>query len=250
MIELLKKRSIANSNDRVVIITPRIIEQIKRLKSFRSNESEYCPGGLMIQWRYEDNSEFLSESDFDSLFMPMQFICMIGNMSNEFKNIHKVEYHHESLLRRLYLEIDDKIISTGFKRPFGNSNVRGDVAEEMKAAYLLEKNSEYYPADQGSYRYNIDGIDYNTESIDKEYYKFIDILESYMKDFQMEWRSFDGEKAWISHGNGFNWSDYKKFNWTEYLQPGFGNHRLHSYMCNWKLSQSELRDKKIDKILK
>ncbi len=239
-------------NGKVVVITPKIIEQIRNLKSHRANDSGYCPEGLMLQWRHEDNT-ILSLDEFKSLYMPMQFISMIGTLTKNFKEKYKVEYHHEALLRRLYIEYDDcnqpsPIITTGFKRPFGNKDVIGDVAEEMKATFSLEGKIEYYPYNvlEGTEAGDDDCEDYNNrieDLIEKEYFKFIDILEYYFKEFQIAYRHFECVPKIYT-------SPDERFNWSELLQPEFGNHRLHNYMDNWKLSKSELRDEIIDVIVK
>lgn len=108
----------------IITFTDKIINQIRNLKSSISNNSGYTPDGRMLQWRHSDNND-ISESEFDQLV----------------KYIH-VEYHHEALLRKLYINNEESsdgsaVITTGFKRPFGNSYVEGDIAEEMEATFKI-----------------------------------------------------------------------------------------------------------------
>lgn len=50
-----------------------------------------------------------------------------------------------SLLRRLYLEFEDDVIMMGYKRPFGNSYVIGDVRDEMvKYNYYSKLKGQHY----------------------------------------------------------------------------------------------------------
>ncbi len=234
-----------DSGGKVVSITPKIIDQLKRLKASRKDDSSYCPDGVMLQWSYSDNQDVCkSEDEFKMLYMPLQFICMLGDLTSEFKNKHNVEYHHEALLRRLFLDLendDGLIITTGFKRPFGNSNVEGDVAEEMKVTYLLDNTKNYFP-----YKKILGEDDEACENIlssfvADEYLRFLTILEAYVKEFEMEYRVFEGSPR--------RRIEDKSFDWSKYVQPKFGRHTLHSYMENWKLAKSELRDEKIKDLI-
>lgn len=245
------------TDDKVVSVTNIVVDKIHRLKSHRADDSGYTPGGVMLQWRFIDNQDVCkTEDDFKSLYMPMQFASMVGIISNEFKEKYNVEYHHEALLRILYLDLDSDedgiLITTGFKRPFGNSYVEGDVAEEMKATFSLFGKKEFYP-------YNIkDGIELgeddleydgnvNESLVEKEYYRFLDILEAYMKEFTMLYTIFTGFPKVIGGSRLFRKPE-DRFDWSKYL-PYFGNHRLHPYMENWCLDKSELRGEKIENII-
>ncbi len=221
----------------ILTFTDKIINQIRNLKSSISNDSGYTPDGRMLQWSQADNSE-IDESEFEQLVKYIQFICMIGIMSDEFKKKHNVEYHHEALLRQLYLDNDEDgnggfVITTAFKRPFGNSYVEGDIADEMEATHKIYDKKEYYPYLDDS------KSELNYDLVSAEYFKFLDILDTFIKDFQMDYLSF--KKVSSVKINSFEWS--------KYLQPKFGQHRGHSYLGEWRITESELRDNKISKIL-
>lgn len=49
--------------------------------------------------------------------------------------------------------------------------------------------------------------------------------------------------------NIFSSAKINPFDWGKYLQPKFGNHRVHSYLGEWRITKAELRDNKISKIL-
>lgn len=226
----------------ILIFTDKIINQIRNLKSSISNDSGYTPDGRMLQWNQADNSD-IRESEFKQLVKYMQFICMIGIMSDEFKKKHNVEYHHEALLRRLYLDNDEDgygnfVITTAFKRPFGNSYVERDIADEMEATYKIYGKKEYFPYLDDSKN------ELNYELVSSEYFKFLDILDAFIKDFQMDYFSFKKVAR-----NLFSSVKINSFEWSKYLQPKFGQHRGHSYLGEWRITESELRDNKISKIL-
>lgn len=222
----------------VVSISQETIGKIKKLKSHISKESGYTPDGIMLQWRYSDNEDIIKESDIDDIQTAMQFISMTAIMSDEFKQKHNVEPHHESLLRRLYLDVDGddsgELITTAFKRPFGNSHVSGDVAEEMAAAGL----EPYIDEDEG---------ELDEPLVTSEYIKFIGILDAFMKDFELPYHHFESATN-TTFGVTNRYSDENLNEWIKRL-PHLNDRRLHSYLWGWKLCKSELRDKAISQIL-
>lgn len=222
-----------------VIFTDKIIENIRKLVSSRSDESGYTPSGIMLQWRYVDNKHLFLKKEFHELIMYLQFICMIGTMTDEFKKKHNVEYHHEALLRRLYLSNDedkgDFVVTTAFKRPFGNSSVSWDVAEEMESTVKITGKQEYDPFTDKSRE------EINESFVSEEYFKFLDILDNFIKEFEIDFLHFR------KYQNSFGLT--KKFDWKKYLQPKFGNHRGHSYLSDWEIDIAGLRNFKLSKLL-
>lgn len=249
-----------------IYITDDMISKIKRLKSHRANNSGYTPGGIMLQWRYIDNTDIVnSVEEFTEMLLAMQFICMIGEVTDEFREKHNIEYHHEALLRKLYLDsyednsaidisdlnvgLDIKntmLISTGFKRPFGNSDVYGDIAREMLTTSIYQNKEHYNP-------YRVDKLYPSeetmiTEKVQVEYFRFLDILEEFIKDFKMPYRYFEGNPKFRS-----DIENYKPFDWSEYLPwTKHDDPRLvgkHSYLDSWKITKSYLREQKLDHII-
>jgi hypothetical protein len=203
------------------------IEKIKKLKSHRSNDSGYYD--VMLEWRLEDNKEIVSsKEEFSRLFVAMQFISMTADIIKN--NITKIDIkdYHISLLRKLYLEFEDYdgvCITMGFKRPFGNSNVLGDVRNEIEKSKIRKDNLCDWR----------DDYDHREES--NVLLEFIDFLEEfYQVGFYLKYKSF------ISDGNRIFNTKHLKDNW------GFID-RPHGYLSSWKINPSEIRNKKLEKIL-
>src|ERR1035437_1950810 len=204
------------------------LDIIRKLQTFESTESGYC--SIMLQWRACDNNgstytcTLPMSAIISELFTTMQFIIMCGEMTPEFKLKYDVKPHHESLLRRLYLDAeydnaiigglntDEYLITTGFKRPFGNSHVLGDVAEELD----LNGIDAYDTKDE-----------INQELCEAEYKKFISILREYMREFKMPVYSFSPNNIGSS-------VKHLPFNWIDRL-PYLTTH--HPLLYYWKVSQ-------------
>jgi hypothetical protein len=113
-----------NHSSGIHVITDKHIEVIRNLR-FRMVEGPYY--SPMPIWSLEDNEELLSENNLtmNEIWKSVHFITMLGKHKNT-SNI------FDSLLRKMYLNEDDLGgFSTGYKRPFGNSNVLGDVRYEL-----------------------------------------------------------------------------------------------------------------------
>lgn len=203
-------------------ITEEDIVKIKSLKSYISDESAYYD--TMLTWRLEDNPQIENEEELSRLFVAMQFISMLADIDTKLKEKYNLKEYHIGLLRRLYLEFDDDTssITMGYKRPFGNKNVLGDVRDEMR--YV------------GRAFYDI----YDEES--KVLIEFVNFLSDFYKGgFDIEWRNFV-----YSDNFGYKYPFYQ-IEWETVLPKDF---KLHSYLRNWSLDHCEVRDKKIEVILK
>jgi hypothetical protein len=197
-------------------ITEEDLDKVKRLKSFISDESGYYD--YMLQWRLKDNLDVVSNGEeLSRLFVVMQFISMVA----EVVDTKYVQDIHINLLRRLYLEYDDydePVITMGFKRPFGNSNVLGDIKVEYNRCHV-------------SYR------ELTNEEANNILIEFVDFLDNFYKgNFNLKLKSFRFEV------NGyFDFSTRKKV-------TDFGPNP-HSYLFRWFVDKSEIRNNKINDIL-
>lgn len=217
-------------------ITKEDILKIKSLKSYRSSESGYYD--TMLQWRLSDNKHIKDGNELSRLFACMQFISMCAIIDEDFiktynnkKAPHFIEEYHKLLLRRLYLEYDDyqdPCISMGFKRPFGNSHVLGDVREEIDNVFKMTP-LEYESEDYG-----------REEQVLNE---FLDFLEEFYKDgFTMKCNHF----VYVNSrelNNPRLFDDLKKEWFYIEGQP-------HHYLMDWHFDLSEIRNDKIEEILK
>lgn len=195
------------------------IEKIKKLKL--NIENSYYYDNMLI-WKYGDNKDlFESEEEFKQLFIDMQFLSMTAIVKKEQIKSIKVEDYHIRLLRRLYLELDsiDGHISTGYKRPFGNSNVLGDVREEIERSLGI----------------TIDGDNYEQE--EKVLSEFIEFLQEFYKGaFELRYNSFmTSSSSWgeVNLDKSWNYLDYH-----------------HSHLYRWEVDKSEIRNEKIEQIIK
>jgi len=204
-------------------ISDKMIQQIKNLKSSISNESGYY--NTMLQWKRDLNPE-LPYWELIELYPAMQFITMTADLNPEFIKKHNVKDYHIDLLRRLYLDLDDYYITMGFKRPFGNSHVMGDVRE------MMIRNGDAGAVKRDSSESN----DYTVE--EKVLNEFVNILSEFFKEgFKLKVRHF----ARISAGPfARDLSD----KWKNYI-----NFKPHSYLYSWEPNISEIREEKIKTIL-
>lgn len=202
------------------VITDKHIEVIRKLQ-FRMGKSYYY--SPMPTWSLEDNKELLTDIGLtiNEIWKSVHFITMLGkhkNTSNVF----------DSLLRQMYLDEDKEGgFTTGYKRPFGNSNVLGDVRYEL--------------IEDGFYG-NL--TDEEVEELDPDYKEEQKILEAYMKwltedflkNFEIEFRAFEFNKKEM-------FSDESVKYWSEKGVEKTA-HILHS----WRLDKSEVRSQKLNSI--
>lgn len=206
------------------------IQSIQSLKSHISDESGYY--NHMLQWRISDN-EHLTEKELNQLYPAMQFIVMSATINKDFITKNKIKNHHIALLRRLYLDWDDygddSCITMGFKRPFGNSHVYGDVREEMvrhgdKAALDRDLN------DNDDWTYEIEALE-----------EFVIFLDKLLKEAAFELK--------INCFKQKNFSGKYSSESTEWINYLDNNFRLHSYLYDWEPDISEIREEKITTLL-
>jgi hypothetical protein len=221
-----------NTNEKTTFqIKEEDIEKIKRLKSYRSNQSGYYD--VMLQWRFEDNSDVVKdEEELSRLFVTMQFISMTAFVKDDFiKSLpFDVEKYHIGLLRTLYLDFDRDYITMGFKRPFGNSHVLGDVRYEIKKAYPS------YDGGEDDYR--------REESVLLE---FVDFLEEFFKSgFEVPVYNFHFvERDLLVDDRNKNAQMIRDIFSTYWSHIDQG----HWYLRSWLPDLSEIRNSKLEKIL-
>ena len=210
-------------------ITEKMVEQIKSLKTHLSNESGYYD--TMLQWRIEDNTH-LTKKELNEIYPAMQFISMIAKIKPEFIQKYNVQDWQIALLRGLYLDWDDYdsegLITMGFKRPFGNSHVLGDVRYEM-VRYGDPAAIQRDSSDQDSHSEEQEALN-----------QFVDILEKfYQEGFELQVESF----VQTNFNGSFN---RDSTDWLEYADKNF---QLHSYLYDWKPDISVIRDKKLSQLI-
>lgn len=218
----------ANKQETAFNITQEQMDKIRLLKSYKSDQSGYY--STMLQWRYEDNKDITKE-ELNELYICMQFITMLGKMSDKFMQDHDVKQYHINLLRQLYLdydEYDDDCITMGFKRPFGNSWVTGDIGEEMDNCGVVVKDS--------------DG-NYLEDKCEECLLQFVDILDNFMKEFEMPISSFHNSRTRDNMDTRYERAVEK---WKTY---GVDIRRGHSYLSDWEPDISYMRDLKIKEVL-
>lgn len=200
-------------------LTSEDIEMVRKLKPVVEQSGYY---NWMLVWRFNDCEDIIGDVEtFNRLYPVMQFLTMTAEIG-EIKSI-KVEKYHEILLRGLYLEYDDfdePTITMGYKRPFGNSYVIGDV----RKAYLDSTGINNLP-------------DEDCEKILEEFTLF---LTEFFTTCKVKYSSF------VSKGeNFFSKIDHDKIKIFDYLGCN-----THSYIrWYWNVDLQEIRELKINKIL-
>lgn len=209
------------------IITDSDIDKISKLSSeiTKSQYYDHC-----LTWSLEGNKHIVSsEEEFDRLYTAMQFITMTGIVSNDvIKSLNLKSYHIE-LLRALYLDNYGDKITMGYKRPFGNSNVLGDVSQAISI--------------------NDDRIDplydnnYKEERIVLR--EFVEFLDKFFKEslFELKYKAFEASGGYLNEIGSENCWEYlnKDDNGNKY--------HLHHYLRYWNIHKKIIRDIKIQDIL-
>ena len=160
-------------------ITDDDIVKIKNLISSKQESSYYDP---QLTWRLQDNPQIKDADELSQLFVCMQLISMIAEPSQSILDKHNIKDYHMALLRSLYLDFnededeDDDAIVMGYKRPFGNSDILDDVREEMVRYKAIPETDDD------------DNDDYELEQ--KVLEEFVDFLDDFYKNFEIEPRSF------------------------------------------------------------
>jgi hypothetical protein len=124
---------------------------------------------------------------------------------------------HMALLSTIYMDECDAGTSMGYKKPFGNSDVIGDVIDELLLLGADKKN-----------------IKINAEEILKEFSAFI---QDFFKDgFEPVVTGFIGIDNNLQYQNIID-------KWRE-----IGVEPKHSYLCAWEPDKSALRELKLKEI--
>jgi hypothetical protein len=217
------------------VITDDHIEVIRKLR-FRMGESGYY--SPMPIWSFEDNEDILKEKGLtiNEICKSVHFITMLGTSKN-------MSVIFERLLRQLYLSEETRF-TTGYKRPFGNSDVLGDVRdilievgfygniteEEKKRLTNLEKNGTYYMGKLTDIHY------YKEEQkVLESFMKWL--TEDFLKNFEIEFREFE----FINAERRFSVDSINY--WKEK-----GLNHIHFLLLGWKLDKSEERMRKLNSI--
>ena len=175
----------------------------------------------MVVWSDED-----SNISYEDIMMKMQMISMTATPKLD-KDKYKFYDVHCKLLRCLWLEEDhsEGCVTMSYKRPFGNSNVEGDVRYYLIDLKLKKKTNddEYYTMEN---------------EVLKEFAIFI--TDFYKGGYELLTPEFDAleEKASSFKAREDSIERFKKF--------GFKDEHIHSCLQNWVPSLSALRDKKLE----
>ena len=207
-------------------ITDEISKSIKQLKPTFEESGYY---DHMVVWDLDNVKSFtIAKTD---IWKAMQFITMTCKLKESFIKKHNVKDYHKILLKQLYIdigELDDtgvEKIHTGYKRPFGNSHVLGDVNEVLIKLGVLPEDDEDYDEH------------YSYELENKVLKEFMDILISLFKEegYELICRSFISLER-----SPNNWGRSKGY-WRSK-----GLELVHSYLDNFIVDPAEERLKKID----
>lgn len=139
---------------------------------------------------------------------------------------------HLKLVSTIYIEADDNEDYTmmGRKRPFGNSDVLGDVLEAMYEAGTIP-----LPIDEDGNQ--IDIIDEDAAEIMLE--EFSRFLQDFFRDgFNLTTNVFIG----VGHGDINNW-DHNMREWES-----IGVKPIHHYLTSWMPDKSAFRDIKLKEL--
>ena len=224
--------------ERSYTIKESVLEKVKTLKG-KDGKSIYYDD--MVKWDFDGTDEELQD-----LWITMQFLSMTAEPTAELVykyNLTERKYLI-NLLRQLYLDTynsgigdteDSNSVIMGYKRPFGNSNVKYDVKEELEICGVIEQK-DYEDEDYDDY---INEYNYELElNVLKEFANFV--MDFFSGGFELRWYSFEKPK---SSGLTKDYKEIKEF-WN-----GFSIDRIHPHMTQWKPKKSELRDIILNKLI-
>lgn len=181
-----------------------------------------------VSWTFKEFKEF---SDNISIIQKAHFITMTATIKDELYNKYSKWIDvHKILLRSLYLEEgeSDNVFSMGYKRPFGNSYVEGDVRD-----ILFSLGIKF---DDGS---DDDNFDMENEIL-KSFSEFI--IDFFNGGFELLVNSFESsprsKTTWLER------PEIKKI-WESF---GYKDKEFHPYMGEWIPCRREIRNKKLEKL--
>lgn len=163
------------------------------------------------------------------------FISMTANIKD--RVVHKYSKYiniHKMLLRRLYIEEGESehVFSMGYKRPFGNSHVEGDVRDIL--VHLGIKVYEDEDAED-----NDDNWDLENEIL-KSFSEFI--IDFFNDGFELITHSFE---SYPREGSKWGVPEIVEKRWRE---VGYQDSYFHNYMEEWIPCRSEIRNKKLEEL--
>jgi len=225
--------------ERSYTIEKSVLDKVKSLQG-KVEESGYYED--MVKWYFDGTDEELQD-----LWITMQFLAITAEPNSELitkYNLTEKKYL-VNLMRQLYLDADTdddgeegNCVMMGYKRPFGNSHVEGDVREELEICGVIEKKDE----EDEDYDDYLDDYDYGIErEVLKEFANFI--IDFFAGGFEVRWYSFEKPKEVLGQRKIPDYESIEKF------YKSHGMDRIHSHMTKWKPAKSELRAIVLDKLL-
>lgn len=105
-------------------------EEMLQLKNLKSERMQSGYVDTVMVWKEDDN-----KIKTEHLATLIHFFTKLVVIPDDFIERYNVKPYHISLIRRMYIEHDwqDSMACMGFKRPYGNSDVLGDVQEEYES---------------------------------------------------------------------------------------------------------------------
>jgi hypothetical protein len=115
------------------------LDNIKKIKYLRSKRVESSYIEKVMIW----------ENSTNEISLILNVYARLCKIPNDFIKRHKIKPYHISLIRRMYFDYDNQEKETylNFKRPYGNSYVFDDIAEE----FLSYKKIELVEDDDGEW---------------------------------------------------------------------------------------------------
>jgi len=201
------------------VISDEHIEIIRKLRFSMGESGYYAPMPICAE---EENADLLEGSgiEMSDIWKSAQFLTMTAGCEG-------MSPLFESLLRHLYIdEHDDAGFATGYKRPFGNSDVLGDIRDAMLAHgfYGEMREEDLEETECGSLE----------QEMLESFMKWL--VEDFFKNFKPRYRAFRfaGQNHRFRGGDSY-WED-------------LGIDQVHTSLGGWRLDASEEREMKLKEI--
>ena len=198
-------------NGERINITQEQLDEIRKCES-RVTESAYY--SHMVTWDTNLSTE-------------MQMLAITAKPKNSVVEKYSENIDvHMALLSTIYIEEGDEGTNMGYKRPFGNSDVIGDVIDELVLLGRMKQNDGYYDEDDDERRE--EGL---AQTILEEFSCFI-------QDFFA-----DGFEPTTTGFIGVNQSEELIDKWK-----AVGVNPNHTYLYGWEPDKSVLRELKLNEL--
>ena len=178
------------------------LDDIKRIKKLKSKRVDSAYVDKVMLW----------ENSTNEISLILNVYARLCKIPNDFIKRHKIKPYHISLIRRMYFDYDNYEIYLNYKRPYGNSYVLGDIADEFLSYKKIELDED-----------DDEWIENNSDILENIHHRTMDIFDLMLIELIIESteyinlnHKFGDLNGWVPTKNGI--SEIMKINRTAKLK--------------------------------